>query len=95
MTVAVCFKCGAMKLGAFGECEKCLTKPETDDELATSFIFTDHFLEDELLEKISESIANGTPVEITPELKSEVMEVFSRTGNAEFLAVEEDEQCPF
>lgn len=95
MTVAVCFKCGAMKLGAFGECEKCLTKPETDDELATSFIFTDHFLEDELLEKISESIANGTPVEITPELKSEVMEAFSRTENAEFLAVEEDEQCPF
>ena len=95
MTVAVCFKCGAMKLGAFGECEKCLTKPETDDELATSFIFTDHFLEDELLEKISECIANGAPVEITPELKSEVMEAFFRTESAEFLAVEEDKQCPF
>ena len=42
MTMAICFKCGKMKFGAFTQCPECNGEPKTDDEFVISLVMTDH-----------------------------------------------------
>jgi hypothetical protein len=52
MTQAVCFKCGEIKWGAFGNCNSCGARPESDDDLMTSLAFTDHYFDQSKLQQI-------------------------------------------
>ena len=57
MTTAVCYKCGALKFGAFTPCGKCQSAPSTEDELALSMGMTDHYFDKEtgiLLKMVTE-----------------------------------------
>lgn len=64
MTLAVCFKCGQMKWGAFNHCGQCQARPRTDDELALSLAFTDHYFDRDTLQQIGSGIMSGS----TPQL---------------------------
>ncbi len=44
MTQAICFHCGNRKFGAFVRCPSCLTRPQEEEQLAVSFLLTDHFM---------------------------------------------------
>lgn len=59
MTVAVCFKCGSMKHGAFKLCPECNRRPESEDDMAASLAFTDHYYTPEDLKRIGSDIAKG------------------------------------
>jgi hypothetical protein len=61
MTVAVCFKCGATKFGAFTPCPECGKGPHSDDELALSLSLTDHYHSENALRRIGQGIKEGNP----------------------------------
>ena len=77
MTIAVCFKCGAFKFGALCPCEKCEAVPQTLKEISVSVVISDHFQDKAQLEKIGQSIANGSPVKLDPQTL-EFLEPFAR-----------------
>lgn len=68
MTVAVCFKCGAFKWGAFNPCEKCGAKPVDPDQLAVSMAMSDHHFDKPDLERFGAAIQAGRPAPIDPDL---------------------------
>jgi len=74
MTTAVCFKCGAMKIGAFTPCKKCQAVPRTVDDLATAMALTDHYFNEENLKRISRDIKSGKPVSLDAESKARLVE---------------------
>lgn len=43
MTQAICFHCGAEKLGAFTPCPACKSSPKDEEQLALSMALCDHF----------------------------------------------------
>ena len=61
MTQAVCFKCGAMKFGAFVSCTACNEEPKTDDELISSLSMTDHYFDMPTLQAIAAKVREGDP----------------------------------
>ena len=81
MTMAVCYKCGEIKFGAFCPCDKCGEKPETEDDLIISLAMTDHQFDMATLEKISETIKKyGLPPDIPAEEKEQIRELFRECG---------------
>jgi hypothetical protein len=74
MTTAVCFKCGAMKIGAFTPCKKCQAVPRTVDDLATAMAITDHYFNEETLKIISLDIKSDKPVSLDAETKARLVE---------------------
>ena len=67
MTVAVCYKCGEFKFGAFLPCKKCGTYPENEEDRALSLVITDHYFDQEKLEIISSELKSGKPAPIDPQ----------------------------
>jgi hypothetical protein len=79
MTVAVCFKCGAFKFGAFTPCFECDQVPDTEDEFLRSMLMTDHFFDEGALKQMGNAIADGKPVEIGLEgIDPEIVEELKR-----------------
>ena len=80
MTLAVCAKCGAMKLGALTWCPACnfepVDDPGNDDDLY-SMILCDHYFSAERLEEFSKGMQAGLP---RPKLSAE-QEAEFREGN--------------
>jgi hypothetical protein len=60
MTLAVCFKCAKIKIGAYTPCD-CGAMPRTREELSTALMLTDHFLSMAELTLISKEAAGGPP----------------------------------
>ena len=60
MTTAVCFKCGAIKFGAFVPCPECGGFPRNEDELALSLAMTDHYFDMPTLDQMGATIRDGT-----------------------------------
>lgn len=58
MTMAICFKCGSEKTGAFLGCTACGTTPRTQSELALSLVLTDHLSPKSQLARYSHEIRN-------------------------------------
>ncbi len=89
MTIAVCWKCGAMKRGAFNPCLKCNSAPITEDELAVSMELSDHCFEKNQLEQMGARIASGTKVTLAPENRKNIIktlrdsEIFSNVPKTE------------
>lgn len=64
MTLAVCAKCGATKIGALTWCPACKFEPggdpDNDDDLY-SMILSDHYFPAERLEEFSKGMQAGLP----------------------------------
>ena len=76
MTVAICFACGEFKVGAFTTCPACGAEPKTDEELAHSLAFTDHYLTPEGLAQVQQQAAAGQPVHIDPAFHEQLLQTF-------------------
>jgi hypothetical protein len=85
MTMAVCFKCGVIKFGAFVPCPKCSAYPQTEDDLALSLAMTDHFFDMPTLEQIGASVRDGKPPDLDPATHAQLVEQIQSVGGlAEF-----------
>ena len=76
MTVAVCIRCGAMKVGALTPCQECQFDPEENEDKAKAMVLTDHFLPQPELETISERIRAGEPVTYPKDMINEYIKTF-------------------
>ena len=85
MTVAVCFKCGNTKTGAFVPCPVCGARPQTEDELALSFAMTDWHFDLSALQKMGERIANGHPQTLDPKAREHFINKIRKDGLAATL----------
>lgn len=72
MTQAVCFKCGEMKWGAFGNCKACGAQPQSDDDLMLALAFTDHYFDQSKLEQIGRDIKAGIRPQLSESLKEKL-----------------------
>ena len=62
MTTAVCIRCGALKFGALVPCPECGFHPQESEDKAKSIVLTNHYLEEEEIQRISGLIKAGEPV---------------------------------
>jgi len=62
VTVAVCIRCGARKIGAFTSCPGCGFAPVEGGDQAKSLILSDHHLPEDQLDEIAARIQGGLPV---------------------------------
>lgn len=74
MTVAVCFKCGAIKFGAFLPCKGCGARPRSDDEVVVSVWMSDHHFSRAELDRMGAELAAGRPPVIGDRTKAELLE---------------------
>jgi len=63
--IAICFQCGAEKGDAFGVCEHCNTKPETEENLVISALLTVSLLDEQTLLRAKESETCRDPKKIS------------------------------
>ena len=73
MTMAVCFKCGELKFGAFTPCQSCGIEPSTDDDLALSLEMTDHYHPVAELEDMGQHIKEGYLPELPDDTRRELL----------------------
>lgn len=85
MTVAVCYKCGGMKQGAFVPCTACGHRPSDRDSLALSLALTDHYLDAAKLEKFAARIRAGKPIELSPATKAGIERELQDSGIEDLL----------
>jgi hypothetical protein len=74
MTMAVCFKCGVIKCGAFVPCPKCSAAPQTEDELALALAMTDHYFDMPTLEQMGAAVRDGNPPHLDPQTHAQLLE---------------------
>jgi hypothetical protein len=80
MTMAVCFKCGVIKFGAFVPCPECSALPRTEDDLALSLAMTDHYFDMPTLEQIGASVRDGKPPHLDPATHGRLVEQIRSSG---------------
>jgi len=68
MTMAICWKCGSTKHGAFTPCPECKAAPEGRQEQIASFMLTDWFNSPENLQEVGKAIQGGSGVQM-PDLE--------------------------
>ncbi len=81
MTTAVCFKCGAFKIGAFVPCSKCGAAPLSEDDMVMSFVVTDHHFDLNALKEIGLRISRGDPPKVDPKTRIDVLQMMRQTGS--------------
>lgn len=59
MTQAVCFRCGADKVGAFAKCPACSAVPSTNEQLESSLILCEHISSKQQLEACAAELRSG------------------------------------
>jgi hypothetical protein len=62
VTIAVCLKCGATKVGALTACPTCGFEPTTPDEGARSIFLSDQAHHPNVLPQLAALIAAGKPI---------------------------------
>jgi hypothetical protein len=80
MTTAVCFKCGAFKVGAFCDCQSCGAWPQTEDQLALSLAMTDNYFDIPTLERMATDIRGGEPVHLDPQSREQLVQQVRSSG---------------
>lgn len=80
MTMAVCYKCGEIKFGAFCPCPKCHRCPTSEDDLALSLAMTDHYFDLPSLEQMGKDLQNGKPLHLDDETRAQLIEVIHSSG---------------
>jgi hypothetical protein len=83
--MAVCFKCGAIKFGAFVPCPDCHAWPQTEDELVTAMAMTDHYFDLATLEQFSAEFRAGKPPCFAPDDRAKLLEHVRSTRMLEQL----------
>lgn len=68
MTMAVCFKCGSIKHGAFTRCSACQTDPQTEADVTLSLAMTDHFHDEQTLRQMGREVQAGNPPRLSAEM---------------------------
>lgn len=74
MTMAVCFKCGKIKFGAFVPCPDCRAEPKNEDDLALSLAMTDHYFDMPTLEQMGAAVRDGNPPQLAPETHAQLID---------------------
>lgn len=87
MTVAVCYKCGSIKHGAFNACPACSTEPADEDALILSLALSDHYLDRKALDSASETIKAGKHVELDPASRAKFAESLKSPQFQAFLSI--------
>lgn len=64
MTTAICFKCGASKVGALLACGACDATPQTNSDLALSLVLTDHLSSKSQLAHFSYELLNNLKLSV-------------------------------
>ena len=85
MTVAVCSRCGARKLGALTRCVACGALPETPVEKAHALLMSDHYASAEQLAEASEAIRAGREPALDPAAVDQLAEEIRRAPDDEKL----------
>ena len=80
MTVAVCWKCGETKWGAFNACPKCKAAPRSEDDLALSLALSDHYIDKPTMERVGASITAGQQMQLAPETRRPLIEKLQESG---------------
>jgi len=80
MTIAVCFRCGTIKHGAFAPCPDCAAHPQTEDEMALSVALTDHFFDMVALEFFSGALRDGRTLRLNSKQRDELVQTIRSTG---------------
>jgi hypothetical protein len=80
MTMAVCFKCGVIKFGAFVPCPDCAVAPRTEDDLALSVAMTDHYFDLPTLKEMGAGVRAGRPPRLDPETRARIVEQLLGSG---------------
>jgi hypothetical protein len=83
--MAVCFKCGTIKFGAFVPCPECSSFPQTEEELALSLAMTDHYFDMATLKSMGQSVREGKPPNLDPKTRKALLETLRRSGIIEQL----------
>jgi len=78
MTLAVCTRCGAGKVGAFSACPGCGFDPETPEDKAKALLWSDHNLPPDRLESIRRSVQAGDPPPFDEAACAELAELIRR-----------------
>jgi hypothetical protein len=82
MTIAVCLKCGAMKIGAWTPCPKCRHLPQEPEDQAKHMMTTDHFFDKEALEGISLRVQNGQPLHFNDKNVADIAADLKTSGSS-------------
>ena len=80
MTVAVCYKCGAIKHGAFCPCSRCAAVPQSEDDLALSVVMTDHYFDRRTLQRMGTSVREGRPSHLDPDTRKQLVVALRGSG---------------
>lgn len=80
MTAAVCFRCGAIKFGAFCPCQDCDAMPRTDEEFALSMVMTDHYFDMDTLVRMGAAVRDGSPPQLNAEDRDRLVAQLRDTG---------------
>ncbi|MGI0135063.1 MAG: hypothetical protein ACREBW_08925 [Candidatus Micrarchaeaceae archaeon] len=80
MTVAICWKCGAKKWGAFNTCPKCNATPSSEDDLVTSLAMSDQYFDQNTLERMAADVATGKPPELDSESRLKLIKALRNVG---------------
>lgn len=85
MTMAVCFRCGIIKFGAFVPCPECAAAPRGEDELARSLAMTDHYFPMHVLEQMGAAVRDGNPPALAPESRAQLIAMIRETDMARLI----------
>ena len=80
MTMAVCFRCGVIKFGAFVPCPECAAVPGTEDDLALSLAMTDHYFDLPTLKQMGAAVRSGNPPHLDPATHAQLIETIRSSG---------------
>jgi hypothetical protein len=80
MTMAVCFKCGVIKFGAFVSCPECAGFPQTEDDLALSLAMTDHYFDMPTLAQMGAAVRDGKPPHLDPDTHAQLIQQIRSSG---------------
>ncbi len=80
MTMAVFFKCGVIKFGAFVPCPECSGVPKNEDDLAISLAMTDHYFDMPTLEQMGASVRDGKPIQLDPDSRANLIDSIRNSG---------------
>ena len=81
MTVGVCLKCGAMKVGAWSQCHKCNYDPVSPEDRAKHVMASSHYMTKEQLNQISERVKAGHELNFNDEQVNSYRKGFRKLGH--------------
>jgi hypothetical protein len=80
MTLAICFKCGKGKFGAFNSCQACQAMPRNENDFVLSMALSDHYFQKPALDQMGADIAAGKSLQLDPDTRRVLIGVLRETG---------------